>query len=359
MRRTEILDWLREERPGELCRLWKTANRVRRENVGSGVHLRGLIEFSNRCRRSCSYCGIRSPNRKIARYRMCADEIQDCAGAAVRRGFGTVVLQSGEDPELSAEWMADLILGIKAETKLSVTLSLGERTKEELALWRRAGADRYLLRFETSNPRLYKRFHPSLPGRDSDRLALLAVLRTLGYETGSGILVGLPGQTHADLARDIDLFGRLDLDMIGLGPYIPHPDTPLGKSWKECCAPPDRQVPNTEEMTYKVLALARLICPRANIPVTTAVATLNRSAGFELGLSRGANVIMPNVTPMTYRRMYAIYPGKACAFENHDSAGEKLRYRIQNEGRFVGRGRGDSPNYAHRTRSKAVREAVL
>lgn len=354
MRRAEMLSWLREEHPGEVSGLWRLANRVRRKNVGSDVHLRGLIEFSNHCRRSCSYCGIRSPNRKIARYRMRADEILDCARAAVRLGYGTVVLQSGEDPEITAEWMADLIRRIKAATGLAVTLSLGERTEEELALWRRAGADRYLLRFETSNPRLYGRFHPSLPGRDSDRLALLVELRTLGYETGSGTLVGLPGQTYEDLARDIDLFGQLDLDMIGLGPYIPHPGTPLGKSWKECCAPPDRQVPNTEEMTYKVLALARLVCPRANIPVTTAVATLNRSAGFELGLSRGANVIMPNVTPMTCRRMYAIYPGKACAFENHDSACKRLRYRILNEGRFVGKGRGDSPNYARRTRREAV-----
>ena len=358
MHRSGLVDWLSEERPEELSGLWKMANRTRRQNVGSEVHLRGLIEFSNHCRRSCSYCGIRAPNRKIARYRMRTDEILDCARAAVRLGYGTVVLQSGEDPEITAGWMADLIRRIKAATGLAVTLSLGERTEDELALWRRAGADRYLLRFETSNPRLYGRFHPSLPGRDSDRLALLVELRTLGYETGSGNLVGLPGQTYEDLARDIDLFGRLDLDMIGLGPYIPHPDTPLGKSWKECCAPPDRQVPNTEEMTYKVLALARLVCPRSNIPATTAVATLNRSAGIELGLSRGANVVMPNVTPMACRRMYSIYPGKACAFGNHDSAHKRLRYRILNEGRLVGKGRGDSPNYERRVRGEVIRGAV-
>jgi biotin synthase len=254
--------------------------------------------------------------------------------------------------------MADLIRRIKAETKLAVTLSLGERTEKELAFWRRAGADRYLLRFETSNPHLYGRFHPSLPGRDSDRLALLAVLKSLGYETGSGTLVGLPGQTFEDLARDIDLFRRLDLDMIGVGPYLPHPDTPLGISFKECCAPPEQQVPNSEEMTYKVLALTRIFCPQANIPATTAVATLNRSAGFELGLSRGANVIMPHLTPMRYRRMYDIYPGKAQVFEDHDSACARLRYRILNQGRCVGRGRGDAPNFTHRVQGETARKVV-
>jgi len=354
VRRTQILRWLREERPEALCRLFREANRVRRENVGSDVHLRGLIEFSNRCRRSCSYCGIRAPNRKIARYRLCADEILECVREAVRLGYGTVMLQSAEDPGCTAEWVADLIGRIKAETDLAVTLGLGERTIEELALWRRSGADRYLLRFETSNPRLYECYHPSLPGGDSDRLALLLELRNLGYETGGGILVGLPGQTYVDLARDIELFAQLDLDMVGLGPYIPHPGTPLGKNIKQCSAPSGLQVPNTEEMTYKVLALTRLVCPRANIPATTAVATLNRSAGYELGLSRGANVIMPNLTPGKYQRMYEIYPQKAGTGE--DLA--RLRYRILNQGRGVGRGRGDSPNYAARIRGESVRRAV-
>lgn len=358
MRRTEIIDWFREERPEELSRLFKTANRVRRENVGSDVHLRGLIEFSNNCRRNCSYCGIRAPNRKVARYRMCADEILDCVGAAVRLGYGTVVLQSAEDPELDAEWMADLIRRVKTQTEMSVTLSLGERTEAELALWRWAGADRYLLRFETSNQNLYRRFHPSLPGSDSDRLGLLVVLRSLGYETGSGILVGLPGQTFEDLARDISLFCELDLDMIGVGPYIPHPDTPLGRSWKEHCAPVECQVPNTEYMAYKVLALTRLVCPQANIPATTAVAVLNRCAGFELGLSRGANVIMPNLTPMHYRKMYDIYPGKSCVFDEPDSAFARLRYRILNQGRGVGRGRGDSPNYTRRIEKETARKVI-
>jgi len=354
VRRTQILEWLREDRPEALSRLFREVNRVRRENVGSDVHLRGLIEFSNCCRRSCSYCGIRAPNRKIERYRLRAGEILECVRDAVRLKYGTVVLQSAEDPGCTAEWVADLIGRIKAETGLAVTLGLGERAIEELALWRRAGADRYLLRFETSNPRLYQRYHPSPPGRDSDRLALLVELRNLGYETGGGILVGLPGQTYEDLARDIELFAQLDLDMIGLGPYIPHPDTPLGKNYKQCGAPPGQQVPNTEEMTYRVLALTRLVCPRANIPATTAVATLNRSAGFELGLSRGANVIMPNLTPGKYQRMYAIYPGKAGADE--DLA--RLRYRILNQGRGVGRGRGDSPNYTSRVRGESLRRAV-
>ncbi len=312
------------------------------------MQLRGLIEFSNRCVRQCSYCGLRAPNQRLRRYRMSLDEIKACVGDAVRFGYGTVVLQSGEDPTLPADWVAALVQWVKAETALAVTLSLGERSEEDLAQWRAAGADRYLLRLETSNRRLYERIHPPRLGQAENRLDILRRLRQLGYEVGSGVMIGIPGQTYDDLARDIALFAELDLDMIGCGPYLPHPETPLADpSFRPNHAGED-QVPASELMSYKVIALSRLVCPRANIPSTTALATLNRVSGRELGLARGANVIMPNLTPPQYRALYEIYPNKACVLQTAESCHTCLAARIRAMGRKPGTGRGDSPNYRDR-----------
>lgn len=341
----QILAWLRETDTARLAELWRLADDTRQRHVGGQVHLRGLIEFSNHCVRLCAYCGLRAPNSDLKRYRMSADEIVNCARQAVAFGYGAVVLQSGEDPGAAADWMADVIRRIKAETPLALTLSLGERSDEDLAAWRAAGADRYLLRFETSNRQLYERLHPSRPGTRSDRLAILGKLRELGYEVGSGVMIGIPGQTYEDLARDIELFGKLDLDMIGVGPFLVHPDTPLGDPDFQPLVLGGEQVPGDELTTYKVMALARLMCPRANIPSTTALATLNRQSGRELGLVRGANVVMPNLTPLEYRVLYEIYPNKACIRETADACHTCLRSRIESMGRAVGIGRGDSVNY--------------
>jgi len=398
MDRSEILKWLSEEDEGRLETLWYRTDDVRRANVGDEVHLRGLIEFSNYCVRRCHYCGLRADNHGIVRYRMTADEILDCARKAVEFKYGTVVLQSGEDTGVETEWMASVIRRIKSETPLAVTLSLGERGDEDLEAWRRAGADRYLLRFETSNPVLYERIHPSLPGRRSDRVAILRTLRRLGYEVGSGVMIGLPGQTCEDLADDIELFRELDLDMIGVGPYILHPDTPLGRKAvvscrlsvarpvrsaldversklnversklgvegsstlpTACCLLPAArsQVPDTELMTYKVIALARIVCPLANIPSTTALATVNLARGRELGLQRGANVVMPNLTPPGYRALYEIYPSKACIRETAEECHLCLESRIAAIGRTIGAGRGDSTASRDRVQSAPMSEA--
>jgi biotin synthase len=342
--RREVLQWLREENEGRLAALWARADEVRRQNVGDEVHLRGLIEFSNHCVRQCAYCGLRAGNVSLPRYRMTGAEILSCARQIVACGYGTVVLQSGEDPGVTTEWVEALIRQIKAETPLAVTLSLGERSDEDLAAWREAGADRYLLRFETSNRELYERIHPSLLGRASDRPAILRTIKRLGYEAGGGVMVGLPGQTYEDLANDVELFRELDLDMIGVGPYLPHPNTPLGADPQRFAAPPGEQAPNTELMTYKMVALARLACPRANIPSTTALATLNRDRGRELGLERGANIVMPNFTPLQHRVNYEIYPAKACLEETPEQCNACLKQRVLSLGRKVGVGRGDSPN---------------
>ncbi|HUK14605.1 MAG TPA: [FeFe] hydrogenase H-cluster radical SAM maturase HydE [Thermoanaerobaculaceae bacterium] len=337
--RSELLGWLVETDPARLEELWRRADAVRRASVGDAVHLRGLVEISNHCVRRCGYCGIGVEHAGLARYRMTADEILACARQAASFGYGTAVLQSGEDYGITREWLAGVVGSIKAETGLAVTLSLGERPEADLAAWRRSGADRYLLRFETSDPILYRRIHPDLPGRVSDRLALLRRLRELGYEIGSGVMIGIPGQTWDSLADDILTFADLDLDMIGVGPFIPHPATALGRG-ELAPAPPERQVPNSELQTYKVVALARLACPQANIPSTTALATLNLASGRELGLARGANVVMPNLTPTRYRALYEIYPAKACLRETAGECEACLRGRIVRMGRELGTGPG-------------------
>ncbi|HEY3397928.1 MAG TPA: radical SAM protein [Armatimonadota bacterium] len=353
---TELETWLRETDSSRLETLWAEADRVRREHVGDEVHLRGLVEISNYCARLCGYCGLRADHVDLPRYRMEAAEILECARQAVAYGYGTVVLQAGEDYGITREWLAEVVRRIKAETPLAVTLSLGERPEADLVAWREAGANRYLLRFETSDPELYARIHPPLPGEVwRDRFEILARLRELGYEVGSGVMIGIPGQSYASLARDIATFENLDLDMIGVGPWLPHPATPLGVergTWNvengerptegntgETPVPPD-QVPNTEDMTYKVVALTRLVCPEANLPSTTALATLNKESGRELGLSRGANVVMPNLTPVKYRALYEIYPDKACINETAEACQLCLSGRIHSIGRRVGQGPG-------------------
>jgi biotin synthase len=346
MEYSEILAWLREDNPGRLAELWQMADQTRQQHVGGEVHLRGLVEISNYCVRLCGYCGLRAPNTELKRYRMSREEILGCIRQAVAFRYGTVVLQAGEDPGIDADWMAGLVRQIKGQTPLAVTLSLGERNDDELALWRSAGADRYLLRFETSNVELFDRIHPSRPAVPSDRIAMLRRLRQLGYEVGSGVMIGIPGQTYEDLARDIRTFDELGLDMIGVGPYLPHPATPLGGAPSPPLLPGVAQVPNNELMTYKVIALTRLTCPRANIPSTTALATLNLRQCRELGLVRGANVIMPNLTPPQYRVLYEIYPSKACIRETGEQCHACVSARIENLGRAIGQGRGDSPSYS-------------
>jgi biotin synthase len=336
----EILRWLRETDAARLAELWRRADETRRRHVGDAVHLRGVVELSNYCARQCAYCGLRAGNLQLARYRMLASEILQAARQAVKFGYGTVVLQSGEDQGLTSAWLADIIRQIKRETTLAVTLSLGERPLRELAAWRAAGADRYLLRFETSDRHLFDEIHPPMGKRKSDRIALLRQLQDLGYEVGSGIMVGLPGQTYASVADDIALFRELDLDLIGLAPFIPHPGTPLGSGFQIFPPVNGEQVPNHEQMVYKAIALTRLVRPDANIPVTTALATINRKNGRELGWQRGANLFMPNLTPLKYRRLYEIYPAKACIAEPDVNCLGCLNLRVQEIGRHLGQGPG-------------------
>jgi biotin synthase len=342
MNRDDILEWLLETREDRLAELWAEADAVREARVGMAVHLRGLIEVSNHCVRKCAYCGIAACAPQVERYRMSAGEIVACAQRAAEFGFGTVVMQAGEDRGLTLESMAEVIRTIKARTGLAVTLSLGERGEDELRAWREAGADRYLLRFETTDPDLYRAIHPSLPGTVSDRLQQLMLMRAIGYEIGTGVMVGIPGQTWETLAEDIWTFRDYDMDMIGIGPYLPSPGTPLdGELGARLRAQAgSRQVPNDGTTTLKALALTRLLCPETNIPSTTALATLDPTAGRANGLTRGANVVMPNLTPPKYRELYQIYPGKAGLHETADITRERIEAQIHALGRSVGHGPG-------------------
>lgn len=348
--RDGILTWLRVEEDDDLERLWEAADETRRLNVGDEVHLRGLIEVSNMCVRSCAYCGISACAPKVERYRMSQEDILECADKAREYGFGTVVMQAGEDPGITGDWMADTIRKIKDRTGLAITLSLGEREESDLKAWRDAGADRYLLRFETTDPDLYRRIHPSLPGGVSDRIDQLMRLRDLGFEIGTGVMVGIPGQTWETLANDIWTFRDYDMDMIGIGPYIQSPGTPLDGPLGEMLqveAGTD-QVPNDPLTTLKTLALTRLVCPETNIPSTTALATVDPGSGRANGLLRGANVIMPNLTQPKYRVLYQIYPGKAGLHETADITVAKIRSQIEALGRTIGTGAGTSPRIIHR-----------
>lgn len=258
----EMVFLLNLDSPEQIARLVEAATEVRKRCGGDGVHIRGLVEFSNNCKNDCLYCGLRRSNLEVNRYRMTPDEIVQTAIGLAGRGIGTVVLQSGEDAYFTGETMAEVIGRIKAEADIAVTLSLGERKFEDYALWKEAGADRYLLRHETSNPILFRQIHPD--STLEKRLACLRELGRLGYQVGAGCTVGFPGQTLEDMADDIMLFRELDADMVGIGPFIPHPNTPFAD------APT-----GSLTMTLKMVALARIVTRNALIPATTATGSID------------------------------------------------------------------------------------
>lgn len=349
MNKTEIISWLQERDPAKLEELWQRADKIRKENVGDAVHLRGLIEASNICTRQCRYCGINADQgNNIPRYRMNMEEMQDCARLAQEYGYGTIVIQAGEDYGLTTDFIADFIRWVKANTPLAITLSLGERSEEEFRIWHEAGADRYLLRFETSDSALYQNIHPPVKGQShTNRFEILEQLKTIGYETGSGVMVGIPGQSYEILANDLLAFQNLGLHMVGIGPYIPHPETSLGKGLDILEIPAEQQVPNSQEMTCTTLALARILCPQTNLPSTTALSTLS-DKGREQGLNCGGNIIMPNLTPIKYRKLYEIYPAKSCIKEDAEQFNIQIKSRIEAIGRTVGKGRGDSVKFVNK-----------
>ncbi len=317
-----LMRWTQETDPQQLQSLWNIADKVRRDTHGSGVHLRGIIEFSNRCIRCCSYCGINAENDRINRYVISAKALLINIKSIAQAGCQTVVLQSGEDPDLDEAWMADLIRFIKNNYNMAVTLSLGEKSPSTLEKWKQAGADRYLLKIETSNPELFRQHHPSGKQGFEHRINMLRTLQSLGYETGSGTIIGLPGQTFIDLVHDLQFLKDLGLDMIAMGPYQPLKKSAPCRDGNHT----QNQVPNSALLTHICIALARVMNPSVHIPATAALAADQQRDTRWSSLSRGANVIMPNFTPQKYREMYAIYPSD---LRNNALRGEDLVQNIK------------------------------
>jgi biotin synthase len=297
MRAAEIEDLLEG---ADDCRLFAIADEVRKEVFGRDVFLRGVIEFSNHCDNRCLYCGLRKTNDSIERYRLNGSEILDAASKLPELGIGTVVLQSGDDYRYTVEDIGRVIREIKSRYDVAVTLSLGDRKNDDYRYWRDCGADRYLLKLETFDKEIHERLRPgqTLEGR-LDRLNFLG---SLGYEVGSGIIVGLPGTDTDSLADDILELSRLNLDMIAVGPFVPHPETPL------------RSDPGGGILTTcRAIAILRIMNHWANIPATSALDAISEN-GKVKALRCGANILMPSITPETVRRRYNIYPGKNTCF---------------------------------------------
>jgi biotin synthase len=328
---------LRTEDPEGLGLLFDFADRVRRRFLGDGVLLRGIIEFSNVCCNTCRYCGLHRDNRRLRRYRLSREEILTAAGKVRAAGIRTVVLQSGEEDELDADWFRAIVAEIKGSLDVAVTLCVGERSRREYQLWKQAGADRYLLKIETSDPDLYRELHPGMSFEN--RIRCLYDLAALGYQTGSGNLVGLRGQTLGHLAGDIQFFRRGDFDMISVSPFIPHPQTPLA-------AEPAGDL----RMTLKMTALARIVSRQAHIPATTALGSLHGRDERPKALAAGANVLMPNFTPAPYRRDYEIYPDTRCVRDEADRCPVGLTQMAVGVGRYLDYSRGDG-------RKRSSREA--
>jgi len=326
---------------GEIAAARAAAYAVKRRHHGTRVAMRGLVELGNVCAKDCLYCGIRKSNANVERYRLSVDDVVRMAEANAAMGYASLVLQGGEvEGEANARFVEDCLRRI-APLGLGVTLSLGEQEEGVYRRWREAGAARYLLRIETSSPELYARLHPA-DHSWRRRADCLKALRRCGYQVGTGVMCALPGQTADDLARDVLFFAEEDVDMIGMGPYIPHPDTPLA-----AVAPP---LANAERLRLglNLIAATRLCLHDVNIAASTALQALAPD-GRERGILAGANVIMPNVTDTAYRRKYQLYAGKPCLDENAAACRGCLERRLAAVGESVGYGwRGDSPHYRRR-----------
>ena len=304
----------------------------REEHFGREVYLRGLIEFTSYCRNDCLYCGLRRSNQAAERYRLSLPEIVGRCRAGRDLGFRTFVLQGGEDPAADDDWMLEVVSALKSEfPDCAVTLSAGEKSRASYEKFRRAGADRYLLRHETANAAHYARLHP--PSMTlANRIRCLNDLKETGFQVGAGFMVGSPWQTYENLAEDLLFLRDLAPQMIGIGPFIPHPATPLAQF-----------PPGSPELTTFVLGLLRLMMPKVLLPATTALGTLD-PIGREKALEFGANVIMPNLSPLEVRSKYEIYTGKIHLDEEAAEGVARLKARLEELGYTVPEVRGDHPD---------------
>lgn len=324
--------------------LFARAAEVKQKTIGNTVHFRGLIEFSNICAKDCLYCGIRKSNKQADRYNLSDEEILTAARFAYDHRYGSVVLQSGElQTEGFTSRIANLVTKIKdlSGGKLGITLSLGEQDESVYRRWFEAGAHRYLLRIETSNPQLYGQLHPA-DHSYSNRLQCLHSLKKIGYQTGTGVMIGLPGQTIEDLASDLLFFREVDIDMVGMGPYIGHSGTPLYEQEHRL-----QMLTQRFDLALKMVACLRLIMPDINIAAATALQAIDK-IGREKAILAGANIIMPNITPGVYRDYYKLYDNKPCSDENAEDCAGCLEARIAITNHTIGYGEwGDSKHFKH------------
>jgi biotin synthase len=344
----DIVTLLSATDPEETELIRSKAHQVLIDNCRSTVWLRGLVEFSNHCINDCNYCGIRKSNTAVERYILTKEEILESARFCVRAGYGSIVLQSGERrDERFISFVEDVIRTIKNETVsadlpkgLGVTLAVGEQIEDSYERFFDAGAHRYLLRIETTSPVLFSRLHPVYQTIET-RIACIETLKRIGYQVGTGVMIGLPGQTLENLADDVLFFKDMDIDMIGMGPYIVHRQTPMIVHEKEIAF----RKKDILELALKMIAITRLVCRDVNIASTTALQAMD-PFGREMGLLHGANVMMPQVTPVRVRKQYQLYEGKPCLDEKADRCRNCLDGRIRSLGRETGKnGWGDSKHF--------------
>ncbi|MBU2493286.1 MAG: [FeFe] hydrogenase H-cluster radical SAM maturase HydE [Bacteroidetes bacterium] len=344
--KSEIIDLLSLNDTPSINLLLQNAYQVKNSVLGKTVFLRGLIEFSNICVKECYYCGIRKSNSKVDRYLMSEEEILNSAMWAFENGYGSIVLQSGErNDKKFVSFVENILLKISEATsnKLRITLSCGEQSKETYKRWFEAGARRFLLRIESSNKIIYENIHPS-DHNFNRRVKCLLTLKEIGYQLGTGVMIGLPNQTIEDLANDIIFFRSLDADMIGMGPFIPHADTPLFEQ--------DIKIVGNKNELYnlslKMVAVTRIMLPKINIAAATAFQALY-PFGREKALLAGANVFMPNISEVKYRKDYRLYETKPCVDENSIDCLQCVEKRIEGIGESIAYFEwGDSQHFEER-----------
>ena len=344
----EDLIALLESKEGEKQLLFEKAGEVKLREIGNKVHFRGLVEFSNICAKDCYYCGIRRSNKEAHRYNVTDEQILDAARFAYANNYGSLVLQAGElESNSFTNRIVSLLRDIKklSDGKLGITLSLGEQSEDVYKKWFDAGAHRYLFRIETSNPELYQKYHPNDSIHDyQKRLNCLKALQSIGYQTGTGVMIGLPFQDTEHLADDLLFMKKFDVDMVGMGPYIEHQDTPLFQYRHELL--PIRQ---RFDLSLKMIATLRILMKDINIAAATALQAID-PLGREKAVKVGANIIMPNITPGKYRNDYALYENKPCVDEEPEECKNCLDVRIQLADGEIGYGEwGDSKHYIRRT----------
>ena len=343
--RSALISYLEDNSPEVAAALYSEAYRVKKETVGENVYLRGLVEISNICRKNCLYCGIRRDNLNTGRYELTSEEVLEAAAFAAEQGYGSMVIQGGERTDRKfIDKITSLLVEIKRRWPLGITLSLGEQTEDVYREWFEAGAHRYLLRIESSTRELYEKIHPVDAVHSYEtRVQALRDLRKCGYQVGTGVMIGLPFQTAANLADDLLFFKEMDIDMCGMGPYLEHSETPL-YAWRHLIPDLERRL----DLSLRMVALLRLLMPDINIAATTAMQAIVPD-GRERAIMAGANVLMPNLTLSEVREEYQIYQNKPGVGEDAAISSSRTEQRLREMKIPIGYGQwGDSRHYRKR-----------